>query len=442
MTLFLLISVYSLSFYYENESTISRESRPVTWDLSYYRNHFELKYFYGMDNFNTYISFFLENTYQNSKLLFLQGHAEIIKPFNLIFFAREDRHFFESPLLFVISPERIRDDDFGAKSEGMRMNIKPFSRAEINYLFSKSKRTENADYNIFSLRLKKFFESQILYGNKKNYYENKKEEIYEGFLRFPFLQGYLTFEYSNIKKAKAYSGEISNIYIGPFRFVLAYYNIDDSFRTDFSNRFSSWGKEWGRKGVRGEINFFFPYKSITLTQRFDSYRTKYLFGVPYGNSFRFTFLQTELYVEFINGYSFKTFYEITDEIRATWRHVFFEIKKEERNYLLKIQYKIKDIGIHDNLYSIGERHLFGIEGKINLPRNFYFYFRGATGNTDFATWETAFLQIGYTSPGKEFYIEYGEGYPTDYDLINDNDFADSQYQKIYDIIRIRVKIWF
>ncbi|MEO0271172.1 MAG: hypothetical protein ABIM57_05390, partial [candidate division WOR-3 bacterium] len=104
--------------------------------------------------------------------------------------------------------------------------------------------------------------------------------------------------------------------------------------------------------------------------------------------------------------------------------------------------KMKDIGIKDNPYSIGERNLIGLEGKINLPLNFYFYFRGAIANRDFATWESAFLQMGYTISGKEFYAEYGEGYVTDFDLINDNDFADSQYQKIYDIIRIKVKIWF
>lgn len=442
MIVFLFFSVHSLSFYFENEATISRESRPVVWDLFYYRNHFEMKYFYGMDNFNTYISFFLENTYHNSRLLFLQGHAEIIRPLNIVFFAREDRHFFESPLLFVISPERIRDDDFGAKSEGVRIDFSPFTFSHLSYLFSRSVRTENSDYNVLSLKFKKFVESQFLYAHKRNYYEDKVEKMYECFVRFPVFQGYFTLEYSDILKAEAYSFEVANIYIGSFRFVLSYYNIGDSFRTDFSNRFSVWGKEWGRKGFKGEVNFFFPGKAITLTQRFDLYKTKYLFGVPYSKPFRFTFFQTELYVEFINGYSFKTFYEITDEVRATWRHIFFEIKKEEKNYLLKIQYKIKDIGIIDNPYSIGERHLIGLEGKVNLPRNFFFYFRGAIGNTSFATWETAFFQIGYTYPGKEFYIEYGEGYLTDYDLINDNDFSDSQYQRVYDIIRIRAKIWF
>ncbi|MEO0291069.1 MAG: hypothetical protein ABIN15_07540 [candidate division WOR-3 bacterium] len=442
MIFLFFISFYSLNFYFENECSISRESKPVNWEMFFYRNHYELKYFYSREFLNTYTSYMLENTYQGSKLLYLQGHVEVYNPFNLIFFAREDRHFFESPLLFVISPERIRDDDFGAKSEGMRLNLKAFSFSEINYLFSKSKRTENADYNIFSLKFKKFFDTQLLYGHKKNYYENRKEKIYEGFIRFPLLQGFLTFEYSDILKGKAFSSEISNIYLGPFRFVLSYYHIDDSFRTNFSNRFSYWGKEWDRKGFRGEINFFFPYKSITLTERFDSYKTRYLFGTYYEKPFRYTFSQTEIFVEFINGYSFKSFYEIISEKRAKWKHIFFEIKKEEKNYLLKIQYKMKDIGIKDNPYSIGERNLIGLEGKINLPLNFYFYFRGAIANRDFATWESAFLQMGYTISGKEFYAEYGEGYVTDFDLINDNDFADSQYQKIYDIIRIKVKIWF
>ncbi|MEN3043760.1 MAG: hypothetical protein ABDH37_00885 [Candidatus Hydrothermales bacterium] len=442
MISFIIFSFYSLNFYFENESKFERLSKPVNWELNFYRAHFELKYFYGSEIINTYLSYMMENTFQRSKLLYLQGHVEFYKPLYLVFFAREDRHFFESPLLFVISPERIRDDDFGAKSEGARLNLKFLKSFEVNHLFSKSKRTENSDINIFSLKFKKFGENQIIYANKKNFYENKIYELYDIFLRFGIFQGFLTFEYSNILKGSAFATEVSNMYLGPFRFVLSKYFIDDSFRTPFSNRFSYIGKEWGKKGFKGEINFFFPYKSITLTEKFDFYRTKNLYGKYYEKPFNFLFSQSEIYIEFINGYSFKTFYEIVDEIRETWRNLFFELKKEEINYLLKVQLKIKDIGVHNSPYSIGERVLFGVEGKINLKRNFYFYFRAAQGRSDFATWESAFLQIGYISSGKELYLEYGEGYVTDFDLVNDIDFSDSQFQKIYDIIRLRVKIWF
>ncbi|MEN3045776.1 MAG: hypothetical protein ABDH49_02125 [Candidatus Hydrothermales bacterium] len=438
----IIFSFYTLNFYFENESKFERLSKPVNWELNFYRAHLELKFFRSSEIMNTYLSYWMENTFQRSKLLYLQGHVEFYKPFFLVFFAREDRHFFESPLLFVISPERIRDDDFGAKSEGARLNLKLLKNFEISHLFSKSKRTEISDINISSFKLRKFGETQIIYANKRNFHENKIYELYEIFLRFGILQGFLTLEYSNILKGNAIASELSNIYLGPFRFVLSYYAIDDSFRTPFSNRFSNIGKEWGKRGLKGEINFFFPYKSITITEKFDFYRTRNLFGKYYEKPFNFLFSQSEIYIEFINGYSFKSFYEIVDEIRETWRNLFFELKKEETNYLLKLQVKIKDIGVYNSPYSIGERVLLGIEGKINLPRNFFFYFRAAQGKNRFETWESAFLQLGYVLHGREIYLEYGEGYATDSDLVNDIDFSDSQFQRIYDIIRLRVKIWF
>ncbi|MGB9561943.1 MAG: hypothetical protein ACPL6C_03930, partial [bacterium] len=110
----------SLNGYFEAEFYGSTYTKPYRWNIQTPKNRLELKLSYGEF---AYLSFAGETNYNYLRFLFNQAHLRYsLSSCELVFFAREDRHWIDSPLLRLVDSERARDDSWGAKAEGMRMD--------------------------------------------------------------------------------------------------------------------------------------------------------------------------------------------------------------------------------------------------------------------------------------------------------------------------------
>ena len=109
---------------------------------------------------------------------------------------------------------------------------------------------------------------------------------------------------------------------------------------------------------------------------------------------------------------------------------FLEVQSENEIALVKFQVKKKDIGQKDRVYGgarrFGGRTVFGTEVKANISEKWQVYSRMAMVNAQVDTWSTLMSHVGYfLSPRAEIFAEFGSGWHTDNDLVNDNDIADN-----------------
>jgi hypothetical protein len=197
-----------------------------------------------------------------------------------------------------------------------------------------------------------------------------------------------------------------------------------------------------------------PRKAITLTLRHDGYETSYdpekrtflerivrKDGdlVSQRRSYLVRWTQAELYIEFKGGITARTNYEWyinRNPNRAEFKlskrteSYFAEVQSENEIALVKFQVKKKDIGQKDRLHGgtrrFGERTIFGTEVKANISEKWQVYSRMAMVNAQVDTWSTLMAHVGYfLSPRAEMFVEFGSGWHTDNDLVNDNDIADN-----------------
>jgi len=192
-----------------------------------------------------------------------------------------------------------------------------------------------------------------------------------------------------------------------------------------------------------------PRKAVTLTLRHDGYETSFdperdkLLYWENGQRrpYRVHWTQAEFYIEFKGGITARTNYEwYTNHYPYPFRKefklsdhtesYFAEVQSENEIALVKFQVKIKDIGQRDRMYSgirrFGERTLFGTEVKANISEKWQVYSRMALVDARVDTWSTLMAHMGYfPSPRSEIFLEFGSGWHTDNDLVNDNDIADN-----------------
>ncbi len=190
-----------------------------------------------------------------------------------------------------------------------------------------------------------------------------------------------------------------------------------------------------------------PRKAITLTLRHDGYETSYdpekATFLEWDDGRRRSYLvrwaQAELYIEFKGGITARTNYEWysnRDPIRKEFKlsqhteSYFLEVQSENEIALVKFQVKKKDIGQKDRVFGgarrFGDRTIVGTEVKANISDKWQVYSRMALVDARVDTWSTLMAHVGYfLSPRAEIFVEFGSGWHTDNDLVNDNDIADN-----------------
>lgn len=124
----------------------------------------------------------------------------------------------------------------------------------------------------------------------------------------------------------------------------------------------------------------------------------------------------EAYVEFVKGFTGKTYYRSRDNVRNIDGRVtlqenddlFGEIQVESRLAWLRIQAKLKDMRVDT------QKELFNLDTAVNLSERTKVYSRFSFGSDPAILRKGIFLQLQYRPTGNvEMFLEYGPGYIAD-----------------------------
>ncbi len=467
LALILLISYpIVMNGYFEGEYLAQKSRLPVNWDMWNPKNYFEMKF--NVNPSPGVSGFFSISGLSNSngtRFFLNQGHLQY-RTSNTEFalFTREDRFWISSPLLFLVQTDRVKDDAWGPKAEGVRLDfweVKGFYGTGIAskfrtwdgeaYLGSLTKRF-GPKFELGTIYLKKDWRGP---GNSFNsvYSLNGKVHLKGPLnLRFEVAKSIHPSQLTSYK-IDDYAAEVEfrSIRLKNLAIAWSLFNYGIDFIDEFSNKFNlSFDREFDRRGFYGEAVYLVPYKAVNLIyktrywqSRFDETYPGFLLPYRYNKWWNYG----EIYAEYYGGVSTKFYIESLKDTAQTWTHLFFEIGGENNLMKLKLQYKIMDFGINRHgqsvYYSIGERNLVGAEMRINLTNDLFFYSRFAVGMGTGNSWESLFLQLGYRGfKNAEIFLEYGEPGHTDGDLVNDWDFSNNPYVRTEDRAKLLLKYWF
>jgi hypothetical protein len=187
--------------------------------------------------------------------------------------------------------------------------------------------------------------------------------------------------------------------------VLGTFNCIPTYWT----RGAKWQNGQGEPG-RDETGFnlhsyyLLPERAITYTNNllgYSSYAT---------NHSRVTENYNELYIEFVNGFTGKTYYRQRSDyrevmgmlVRESHNDWFGEVQVESKLAWLRVEAKVKDVGRPEH------KQLYAVENSVNLTNTLKVYNRFAFGNDASILRKAVFTQLQYRPTGNvEMYLQYG-----------------------------------
>jgi hypothetical protein len=383
-------------------------------------------------------------------------------------FSNEWRHSFSEYLLGLISGEAR--GDFG-RAQGLRLDVRSQGGSHLETLLSLNGEGDD----VYVLRHLNHLNRHLALGITGLYRDWTDDNVHPdssfnrvlaGDVELAFTNARYTLEYAEsadpsyekrpqrrwvdgrVGNRSAFKIEARGLNFAGISLLGHYRDYGREFHDLLSDQFHpiDGGSSFDQTGLFIQAVAPLPRKAITLTLRHDQYETSY---DPEKRTFlewddgrrrpyRVRWTQAELYIEFKGGITARTNYEwyinrnpVRQEFKLS-RHTesyFLEVQSENEIALVKFQVKQKDIGQKDRVYGgvrrFGARTIFGTEVKANISEKWQVYSRMATVNAQVDTWSTLMAHVGYfISPQAEIYIEFGSGWHTDNDLVNDNDIAD------------------
>jgi hypothetical protein len=354
-------------------------------------------------------------------------------------FTGQDRFWINEPLLNVVSNDIVKDDDWGPKAQGVRVDFWDtwglvgtafYSDKGTSYWQSVSPDvpagntseladpTNSDDFRAGRLK-RPLFGNRILLGGtyaRKDYGSGAREydevaaadfEVALGELASPLSPfGRVTLIGEGGKNLSGWTGdedpygwklELRDVGVGPFTLVGSLYDYDDRFYTGLARGDIADDNDY--HGHYLQLNYRVPRKAINLK----GWRLR---GKPHTfTTDRQPFEETggEVYVEFVHGFIGKVEYKRWQDKNGTWPNVLFEIVGENKLVKVRTQYRIRDIGTKYEL------RVFGFEANTNLTDNWKFYSRLLMVDEKTEARETIFAQVQYTGwSSAEFFVEFGD----------------------------------
>jgi hypothetical protein len=402
----------------------------------------------------------LSNKWDNERwenFLFLkEGHLKFRgNRIETYLFTGQDRFWLNEPLLNVVSNDIVKDDDYGPKAQGMRLDFWD-TYGLTGTAFYSDKATpypsavspaivygnEYAVPDVVSTddfrgaRIKRsFFGNRGLFGGiyaRKDYSSGERDYDEVAALDFELALGEIVRPLERFGRitlvgevGRNFSGWLSDVEpygwkveardvgIGPLTMIANLYDYDDDFYTLGLAR----GDVWDDNDYHGhylQFDYRIPRKAINLKGW--RYRNK-----PHTlTSERQPFEETggELYVEFIHGFKGRVEYKRHMNKDGTWPNALFEVSGENKLVKIKTQFRVKDM---DTDYEV---RVFGFEANANLTDTWKFYTRLLLVEETTEARETIFTQVQYTGwSSAEFFIEFGDWGQSN-DLVNTEWFID------------------
>ncbi len=221
----------------------------------------------------------------------------------------------------------------------------------------------------------------------------------------------------------AFSTEVRNVRMWNLIVHARYNDFGENFRDYLSRRFDD-NREFNRRQYHIEGIILFPKKAITGTVAYDFYKKRIV--DEEGGELRPTSnLYTELYIEFIKGFKGKVSYtrwhgfDGSAEIFDfyTYPNIFAELSVENRLAKVRIQGRIRDWRTFREIYAYGYDMEFNATGKLKG------YFRILNVNEETEARATVYARVSYDVGYKaELFAEYGNGYDSD-NLVNTDGFV-------------------
>ncbi len=174
-------------------------------------------------------------------------------------------------------------------------------------------------------------------------------------------------------------------------------------------RGAKWQNGQGEPG-RDETGFklhnyyLLPERAITYTNEllgYSSYAT---------SRYRVHQIYNELYIEFVNGFTGKTYYRQRSEYRQVmgvparedYNDWFGEVQVESKLAWLRVEAMVKNVGRPEH------KQLYAVENSVNLTNALKVYNRFAFGNDATILRKAVFTQLQYRPTGNvEMYLQYG-----------------------------------
>jgi hypothetical protein len=370
-------------------------------------------------------------------------------------FSGQDRFWLNEPLLNIVSNDIIKDDDYGPKAQGIRLDFWDVWGITGTAFYSDKSTPYPSSYwpelpagnasdipDVVSTddhrggRLKRaLFQDRLVLGGtyaRKDYSSGSRDydeviatdfEMALGDLFDPFsrlgrvtvigevgrnLSGWLAEE-----DPQGWKLELRDIGAGPLTMIGSLYDYDDDFYTLGLAR----GDIWDDNDYHGhylQVDYRVPRKAINLKGW--RYRNK-----PHTfTSDRQPFEETggEVYVEFVHGFIGKVEYKRHRNKDGAWPNVIFEVSGENKLLKIRTQFRIKDMGTD---YEV---KVYGFEANANLTDVWKFYSRLLTVDEKTEARETIFAQVQYTGwQSAEFFLEFGDWGQSN-DLTNTEWFVD------------------
>ena len=364
-------------------------------------------------------------------------------------FSGQDRFWLNEPLLNVVSNDIVKDDDYGPKAQGIRLDFWGvwgltgtvfYSDKSTPYPITVSPNV--AAGNPYALpdivstddfrgaRLKRsFLRDRAILGAtyaRKDYSSGRRDydevaaadvelalgELLKPLMRFGrvtfIAEGGMNFSgWLGDRTPRGWKVEVRDVGIGPLTLIANAYD----FQNDFYTLGLARGDIWDDNDYHGhylQLDYRFPRKAINLKAW--RYRNK-----PHTfTSERQPFEETggEVYVEFVHGFKGRVEYKRHVNKDGIWPNLIFEVSGENNLVKIRTQFRIKDLNTE---YQV---RIFGFEANANLTEQWKFYTRLLLVDEKTEARETIFAQLQYTGwNSAEFFVEFGDWGQSN-DLVN------------------------
>lgn len=396
-----------------------------------------------------------------------QGHLKFRRSRSeTYFFYRQDRHWVDSPLLNLVNSDRLKDDQWGPRAQGVRYDFWKTGGFDGTVIASKYGTWDGEAYiarftrgMTNSLRLSSLTTLQDWRDGPGTHnavtscsgeYTARSFSLVAEAAACTENPDDGSLEESG--SPHAVQVEVRDIRLGSVLPMFSFYSYGRNFRANLSNKFNmAHDKEFDRDGFFMQASWLMPARAVTLTVKHKTYWSRYRSetGQFLEDRFMSNWFYTEAYLEFLRDITLKCWYEETRNPTDRWKHAFVEVGAGNAIGRIKFQFKRKDIGIHTGgydfmkAYSAGQRDIFGLELTAHITENLQFYQRtgfgrGVTGGS----WMSGFYQLAYRGfRNTEIYIEYGNPDQTNDDLVNDGELADNIHLDFEHRVKLFVKMW-
>ena len=244
-------------------------------------------------------------------------------------------------------------------------------------------------------------------------------------------------------RARALAAEVREIHVSDVTFHYWYNDFGEDFRDYSSYRFDE-SREYNRILNHAEAIWLVPRKSITTKLIWDHYR-KRVADEPGGGLRPATSLYGEVYMEFINGFKARFAYrdwhgydgsaEVNGFIHyPDW---FGEVSVENFLAKIRLQARLHDVG------TFRQVTIYGFDMNVNLTERLKGYVRAMNVNEETEARHTLFAQLRYDLGwGAEIYFEYGDGGQSDNLVYTDWFINEGSGANLTDRFKFLVKAWF